>query len=308
MKNWTDEELPKATGDLEKLKADMDEFGYCIVANAIGEEQVAQIRRRIDEQARAERTQGITVQDGVQSEGDGNQWVYMLINKGRVFQDLLQAPLPRAVVEHVLGPHYLLSDFAATITHPGNKQMGMHIDQWWLPVPRKVDEEPIRAGAITRRKVAMGPPDPSVTPINPPVVCNALWMISEFKVENGATRVVPRSHHSGRHPDPAVPQETINITGPAGTCLVFEGRTWHAADYNRSSAPRYGITTYYCAPQFRQMANFTYGTRREVIDTLTPNLLRLLGFKPWGGYGATGDPSAKTIQSAEKLIGELREP
>src|SRR5687767_8347002 len=152
MKNWTDNELPKATSDLEKLTSDMDEFGYCIVAHAMGEEQITQIRRRIDEQARAERKQGLIPQDGVQSEGDGNQWVYMLINKGQVFLDLLRAPLPRAVVEHVLGSNYLLSDFAATITHPGNKRMGMHIDQWWLPVPRRAEQEPVRAGAITRRK------------------------------------------------------------------------------------------------------------------------------------------------------------
>jgi hypothetical protein len=306
MRNWTNDELPRATSDLETLKADMDEFGYCVVANAIGEEQVKGIRRRIDEQARAERRQGLTMRDGVQSEGDGNQWVYMLINKGRVFQELLRAPLPRAIVEHVLGPHYLLSDFAATITHPGNKRMGMHIDQWWLPVPKSAEQEPARAGAITRRKVVIGPPAPSATPINPPVVCNALWMISDFRIENGATRVVPRSHRSGHHPDPAANQEAVNVTGPAGTCLIFEGRTWHAADLNRSDAPRYGITTYYCAPQFRQMANFTYGTKQEVLQALTPDLLRLLGFKPWGGYGAIGDPTSENIL-AEQLVGELRD-
>jgi len=304
MKNWTDEELPKATNDSQKLKSDIDEFGYCIVANAIGNEEISRIRCRIDEQARAERKQGLTMQDGVQSEGDGNQWVYMLINKGESFLELLRAPLPRAVVEHVLGPNYLLSDFAATITHPGNKQMGMHIDQWWLPVPGQADQEPIRAGAITRRKVVMGPPTPSPKLINPPVVCNALWMISDFKVENGATRVVPKSHRSGHHPDPAAQVDAVNITGPAGTCLIFEGRTWHAADLNRSDGPRYGITTYYCAPQFRQMANFTYGTDKNVLKKLTPDLVRLLGFKPWGGYGAIGDPSSNNILE-EGLVGEL---
>lgn len=306
MKNRTEDELPKATADLGRLKSDMDEFGYCIVAEAIDARRVAEIRQRIDEQAKAERKQGLTVQDGVQSGGDGNQWVYMLINKGRVFLDLIEAPLPRAIVEHVLGPNYLLSDFAATITHPGNKRMGMHIDQWWLPVPRSVTEEPVRAGAITRRKVEMGPPSPATTPINPPVVCNALWMISDFEVENGATRVVPRSHLSGRHPDPAAPVEAINVTGPAGSCLVFEGRTWHAADLNRSKGPRYGITTYYCGPQFRQMANFTYGTDPKVLKTLSPDLLRILGFKPWGGYGAIGDPGAENILQ-DRLIGELAE-
>jgi hypothetical protein len=306
MKIWTENELPNATSDLEKLKSDIDEFGYCIVADAIAEEQVTQIRRRIDEQARAERKHGLVPQDGVQSEGDGNQWVYMLINKGHVFLDLLRAALPRAVVEHVLGPNYLLSDFAATITLPGNKRMGMHIDQWWLPVPRSVEQEPVRPGAITRRKVVVGPPSLSAAPINPPVVCNALWMISDFKVENGATRVVPRSHRSGRHPDPTAQQEAVNVTGLAGSCLIFEGRTWHAADLNRSDSPRYGITTYYCAPQFRQMTNFTFGTDREVLASLAPDLLRLLGFKPWGGYGAIGDPSSENILEDE-LVRQLED-
>jgi Phytanoyl-CoA dioxygenase (PhyH) len=304
MKNWTDNELPKATSNSGTLKSDIDEFGYCIVADAISVDQVTQIRRRIDEQAKAERQLGLIPLDGVQSDGDGNQWVYMLINKGQVFLDLLRAPLPRDVVEHVLGPNYLLSDFAATITLPGNKRMGMHIDQWWLPVPRNVEQEPVRPGAITRREVAMGPPSPTTAPINPPVVCNALWMISDFKVENGATRVVPRSHRSGHHPDPATQQEAVNVTGPAGSCLIFEGRTWHAADLNRSNVPRYGITTYYCAPQFRQMANFTFGTDMEVLRNLTPDLLHLLGFKPWGGYGAIGDPSSESILE-ERRIGEL---
>ena len=57
-------------------------------------------------------------------------------------------------------------------------------------------------------------------------------------------------------------------------------------------------------PQFRQMANFTYGTNKEVIKSLSPDLLRLLGFKPWGGYGAIGDPSAENILE-EQLVGEL---
>ena len=35
MKNWTDDELPRATSDLEALKTDMDEFGYCIVASSL---------------------------------------------------------------------------------------------------------------------------------------------------------------------------------------------------------------------------------------------------------------------------------
>jgi ectoine hydroxylase-related dioxygenase (phytanoyl-CoA dioxygenase family) len=124
-------------------------------------------------------------------------------------------------------------------------------------------------------------------------------------VENGATRVVPGSHLSGANPDPDQPQETVSVTGKAGSALVFEGRTWHAADFNRSNAPRYGITTYYCGPQFRQMMNFPYGTAPEVVEGLSPDMIGLLGFRPWRGYGSTGDPSADRIAPADKQVGRL---
>ena len=293
--------------DIARLKRDMDENGFCIAENLIEPETVAEIRRRIATQAKAELDQGVTTIDQVQSENDKNQWVYLLINKGEIFQRLLEVPQVHEVVEHVLGPGYLLSDFAATITHPGNKQMGLHKDQWWMPEPRIPGESHHRCGDIDRGNVRKGSPAPSALPINPPVVCNVLWMVSDFTVENGGTRIVPRSHLSGVNPEPYGDYQTINAVGTAGSAVIFEGRTWHSADLNTSTAPRYGITTYYGAPQFRQMLNFTYATRQEVLERVSERTERLLGFAPWGGYGATGDQYAKRIVKAEDQIGELGE-
>ena len=305
MSSWNPDDLPQATQDLGRLTADLTAFGYCVIENALSPETTSAVLERLQEQAAAETAQGHQKLDDLQSFGDGNQWVYMLINKGAVFRELLRQPVVRNVVAHVLGEHHLLSNFAATITHPGNLQMGLHIDQWWLPVPHTCDERQMRAGDLNRSNIETGPPAPTERPINPPVVCNVLWMISDFTVENGATRLVPFSHRSGRHPVADAVEETVNITGKAGSALVFEGRTWHAADFNRSDAPRYGITTFYCGPQFRQMDNYPYGTREDVVAELEPDLLKLLGFSPWRGYGATGEPSAD-IRPGTETVGELR--
>ena len=300
-------ELPQASQDEQRLCADLDEFGYCLVANAIPKATLEEIHTRVREQAEEERSRGLTPLDDVQTTSgeDGNQYVYMLINKGQVFQELLRQPRLHSLIGHVLGEQYLLSDLGAIITHPSNRQMGMHIDQWFLPTPTRPGRVERRAGSITRRNLHTGPPDINPDLINAPVVCNVLWMISDFSIENGATRAVPGSHLSGCSPDPSNPPETVNLTGPAGTAIVFEGRTWHAADFNRSTAPRYAVVTYYCVPMLRQMTNFTYGTRRDVIDSMAPELLPLLGFKPWGGIGATGDPHGEFIQRGEDSLGEL---
>ena len=290
---------------IHRLKSEMDQNGFCILHDLFEPDLMDQVRNRIDAQAQAEREGDVTTMDQVQREGDGNQWVYMLINKGDIFQRLLEHPTPHEIVRHVLGPNYLLSDFAATITHPGNKLMGMHRDQWWVPEPRLPDEPHQRCGDINRGNVSLGENLKSTLPINPPAVCNVLWMVSDFTVTNGGTRIVPGSHLSGTNPDPFAAHDAINATGNAGSCVIFEGRTWHSADLNSGDAPRYGITTYYGGPQYRQMNNFTYGARLDVQENLDDAKRQLLGFKPWGGYGATGDQHADYILRGEEQPGAM---
>ena len=66
----------------------------------------------------------------------------------------------------------------------------------------------------------------------------------------------------------------------AGSTVIFECRTWHFADLNTSSEPRYGITNYFgtsATPQFRQILNFTLGMKDEVAEKLKPASRALLG-------------------------------
>ena len=124
MFDWTYEELPQLTTDVETLQSNIDEFGYCLVKDAIPADQLAVAKQRLLEQAEAELTGGHAFEDGgakqqwgaftdeegrVRREafsakaGGVNQRVWVLINKGRVWRELLTQPTVRAVVGHVLG-------------------------------------------------------------------------------------------------------------------------------------------------------------------------------------------------------------
>ena len=109
--------------------------------------------------------------------------------------------------------------------------------------------------------------------ISPAVVCNAMWMLTDFTADNGATLVVPGSHLSGRQPDPGLDDNAdwVPAVGTAGTAVVFEGRTWHSTGENRTKGMRIGLTTNFCAPQFRQQENFLLGTRPEVLESASPD-------------------------------------
>ena len=54
MFDWTYEELPQPTAGLASLQSNIDEFGYCLVKDAITPEQLTAAKRRLLEQAQAE--------------------------------------------------------------------------------------------------------------------------------------------------------------------------------------------------------------------------------------------------------------
>lgn len=308
MAAWTDAELPRPEHDTTRLLADIDRWGYCLVADALAPDETERLRDRLLGQAAAERERGITEFGNPVEPGDRvNQWVNMLTNKGRCFIDsLANNPRTRAVVGHLLGAEYLLAAIDSHITWPGNAAMQLHTDQWWLPHPAAPEDTGYRrAGDITRARQVFGEPETSDRPINPPVVVNVFFALTPFGRTNGGTRLVPGSHRSGCHPAPEHSYREAQPEVPAGTALIWEGRTWHGAGINTGNAPRVGVSTFFCAPQFRQLTNLTYGTRPEVAAGLSAEERRLFGFTPYAGLGNTGDLNAGEIVPGEAAVGAL---
>ena len=157
------ERLPKATDELERAKAELEGQGYCVIPGVLSRSEVAELKSRLIEQAEGERARGVAFHDG--GPGRPNQRVWMLLNKGRVFRDLMLHPIVESLMGHLLGADFLVSSFTANIAHPGGEPMVLHTDQgyvgFWTPKP---------------------------------VVANIAWMLDDFSDENGGTRLVPGSH------------------------------------------------------------------------------------------------------------------
>ena len=297
---------PEATTDLDIAKQDMDAYGYCVLKDALSQEQVRQLKARVVEQLEAEVERGMN-----RVMPDKKQLVKFLLNKGKIFQEVLFNHGLHEVVQHVLGREYLLSSYHAHIAHPGSTK-AFHTDQFWMPPPTNARKETlVRPGSITRSKnrghhvggeLLMDPET-----ISPAVVCNTMWMLDDYSAENGATLLVPGSHHSGRQPDHSLDSNAnwIPASGTAGTAVVFEGRTWHSTGANLTKHTRIGLTTNFCAPQFRQQENFLMGTLPEVLDAASPELLAMIGFKTWQGYGAY-ENHWEWVKRGEYALGELQ--
>ncbi|KAK4947675.1 hypothetical protein LTR10_013621 [Elasticomyces elasticus] len=253
----TDRKLPSPTEDLDQVMADIHEFGYGLVKNALDPEQIKTLRSAVEQQGRGEAEAGVAKKDG--GPHAPNQRIWTLINKGKEFHDLLEHPLIDEVVPELLGEHALLHSYSANIARPGNVPMMLHTDQ-----------------------VAIQPPLRSIF-----YGLNIMWFLTDITRENGGTRIFPGSHIGHVAPDdPFNIDGTLAAEGPAGTALVFESRLWHATGPNEmTSGERPVILMFFMRSFIRQQENNFLSIRPEVEATMSDKVRKLLGYCTTGALG-----------------------
>lgn len=305
---------------LHDAAAHLDEYGYCIVEGAISHATAVSLRDRLSAQAEAEaqRDESSIRPDNSarfssKSWPDKKRLVPFLLNKGDGFRDLLSHPAMRQLVGALLGPHYHLSSFVGHFAQPGGKPV-YHTDQWWMPPPITPERRAlVRSGCITiedRGRHRLGAEGMHPVAIQPACVCNIMWTIDNFTADNGATIVVPGSHLSGRQPDPELDEGAgwVPAVAPAGSFIVLDGRVWHSTGVNRTNRARAGITSMFCAWQFRQQENLPLGATPEVLEGASTELLDLIGFLPGSGSGSGYgriESRDERITRGEYALGEL---
>jgi hypothetical protein len=135
------------------------------------------------------------------------------------------------IVAAVFGPHARISMTSAMVNFPGNGRGGWHAD--WPFNQRNAGHIPV--------------PYPDTL-----MHLTSIWMLSEFTAHNGGTLVVPGSHRMRTNPtaacgiaaDQPYPSE-IQITGAAGSVMLFDSRLWHASAPNYSDWPRVALAVRY---------------------------------------------------------------
>lgn len=118
-------------------------------------------------------------------------------------------------------------------------------------------------------------------PLDYDVQCNTMWAMTDFTVENGATRIVPGSHLTeGKqtYGDDAI----VRAEMERGSMFFYSGKVYHGAAANKSDTVRQGINITYCVGWVRQEENQYLSTPIEVARTLDDDLLKLMGYQLGG--------------------------
>jgi ectoine hydroxylase-related dioxygenase (phytanoyl-CoA dioxygenase family) len=190
-------------------------------------------------------------------EGRSTRRVYALFAKTRALDSLATHPMVLDVLDRVLGPAQLSAPTAIEIG-PGERAQPLHPDDAIYPIPRPHAE----------------------------LVVNVMWPFDDFTEGNGATRVVPGSHRwIDERPGPAT--ETVAVTMPAGSAMMYVGSLWHGGGANTAGQPRVGVVLHYAVSWIRPVENHVLAVPRDVVRELPQRLQELLGYNvypPFLGY------------------------
>lgn len=239
----------------EAEKRSLDEQGYAVLKEMFTLAQAATFRLRLEE---------LAAQEGEEAGKEAHQEKGVirladLINKDPMFEYCFTHPRLLASARRVLGPSFRVDSLNARFSLPGDGHQQLHAD-WGSADPAEW------AKVMSGQYFGM----------------NSLWLLDDFTPENGATRIVPGSHRSGRVPkdemaDPLAPHaRELVLQAPAGTVIAFNSHCWHGGTLNRTDDLRRVMHMAYVPNHRKQLTDQRQHLRPETSRRLTPQMKYLL--------------------------------
>ncbi len=134
---------------------------------------------------------------------------------------------------------------------------------------------------------------------------NAIWALSDFTSDNGATCVVPGSQKWGWDRE-ADPSEVCQAEMEKGSVLLHTGSVIHGGGENKSNETRLGLNITYCLGWLRQEENQYLSCPPDIARNFSIELQELLGYTQ-GNYalGYYSDPDNRVEQDSGILAPEV---
>ena len=222
----------------------MDRDGFVILRGLVDSHWLAALAARFDELVASEGERaGLEVH-----REDGTDRLANLVDKGEVFDALWMHPRLLGLVQFVLRRAFVLSSLNAREPKPGLGHQALHAD--WN----------------------------DLTPEEPFQVVNSLWVLDGMDAGNGATRLVPGSHHlRGQISDPH-PDQVLALSDP-GDVIVFNAHCRHGGTTNVDGRRRRVIHSYFIAAEHGQQCDFAKWVSAATCARLTPAQRSMLRVK-----------------------------
>ncbi|MCC5881579.1 MAG: phytanoyl-CoA dioxygenase family protein [Halomonas sp.] len=108
---------------------------------------------------------------------------------------------------------------------------------------------------------------------------NMLVMLDDFTEDNGATWVLPGSHHYPDKPDEEVfNRYSHQLLGKAGTVVLFNSYVWHRGGLNKTGENRTALTLSFGRPFLKPQLDYARMLGEEYGKGLSPLTRQVLGY------------------------------
>lgn len=142
-----------------------------------------------------------------------------------------------------------------------------------LHLTQAIAIDPGEKAQVIHRDISMFP-----VPFPYEIMINVMWALDDFTAANGATRIVngSQSWHIDRRP---VDGEIDIAEAPAGSAIIWTGRTLHGGGANQTRATRHGLVFSYSLGWLAQAEKLLLSIPPEKARLLSPEVQRLIGYQ-----------------------------
>jgi ectoine hydroxylase-related dioxygenase (phytanoyl-CoA dioxygenase family) len=244
---------------IEDIQSVIKEQGYYILENAITPDACDRYKRLLEQDCKKYssyyKTSVAKTAHGLENKSS-EKIVFNLHNKNIAYYELIENPDVLAILDRVLkdgsymnAEPYVLGNNSARCPLANSKGQQLHIDSR-LP-----------GGDF-------------------PIAVIALWMLDDFTEENGATRIVPKSHKFTTYPDQSKKYDDEKVvTAPRGSVLIYNGSLWHGSSDKKNADDRWSVILTYVKWFIKPSFDFMQNMPAHIFNQLTDKQKELLGYK-----------------------------
>jgi ectoine hydroxylase-related dioxygenase (phytanoyl-CoA dioxygenase family) len=205
---------------------ELETKGFTVLRGVLSGDRIERARSAILDRVERDTGQRIDIEEESGASWTGQRYIPYLLYDEEVFEEILMAPAPLALVTYLLGESCLLSSMGCHFKGPGGEPLVLHSDN------------------------GNGMPAP-FSPIS--MVANVNYALTPYSREAGALALVPGSHRFARQPSrwemrldegDANPQALAMDLEP-GDAVVWHGNTWHGSFVRRIPGIRMNLAVYF---------------------------------------------------------------
>jgi len=180
-----------------------------------------------------------------------------ILMRSRSSAELIGEPLMLSVIDRILLPHcinYRIGSCTGIEIFPGETAQVLHTDAGIYPIHLPGVELQV----------------------------SAMWALTDFTIDNGATHVLPASHHGPPRSATTTADHTVQATMSKGSVLLYLGSILHGGGANRTELSRMGLVNTYALGWLRQEENHYLAIPRDIADSYPERIRQLMGYQSYG--------------------------